>query len=152
MAYWSWAYYLVPLRMEKQRRGLGLKGWRSQKARFLFTMFLLWGVAAQNPACPTNPSDTSCSSFTLPPSNSTALYTDLCTQMSGMPACSLKATCPSQASYCSPFSLYATACMDMPTMSSCSSFTKLCGANPKSAVNPQCQSSFAVLPTTEKST
>jgi hypothetical protein len=94
---------------------------------------LLWNAAAQ---CPTSPTDSSCKDFIL--TNSTQLYSDICTQMPGMTSCSFKslACSNSDSGYCSSFSLYAAACTDMPKMASCSLYSKMCGP---SSVYSQCK-------------
>ncbi|RKO91583.1 Ctr copper transporter family-domain-containing protein [Blyttiomyces helicus] len=123
---------------------------------------LLSPVTAQS-LCPTNPSDPACSTYTLPDTNASASLTNLCSQMPYMVGCSLASLCKQSptsapAAACTPFSLLADVCAaDMPGMSACSNYGKMCGnssvALPATAP-AQCRSSpaLASLPSTMTAT
>jgi copper transporter 1 len=78
---------------------------------------LLGVVAAQS--C--SSSEITCASFTLPSQNVTANIQDLCTQMKGMPGCSLQSKVQVD-----PFVIYATICTDMPSMRGCAAYRQQC--------------------------
>ncbi|KAJ3088016.1 hypothetical protein HK102_009772 [Quaeritorhiza haematococci] len=107
--------------------------------------------------CIANPQNASCANYVYPTANITADLTDLCTQMSFMPGCSVKTMCE-QASlnksdvatkpYCQPFSVLANVCAkDMPRMRGCRNYSAMCAQNSTVA---QCTQSPAIanIPTT----
>jgi copper transporter 1 len=72
------------------------------------------------------PSDLSC----LKNVTVSTYTTDLCNQMSGMPGCSLKASCKTTKSNCNEEVIYSTICNDMPGMRGCVPFKTLCQNTP----------------------
>ncbi|KAJ3274436.1 hypothetical protein HDV01_003040 [Terramyces sp. JEL0728] len=112
---------------------------------------VLFGQAVS--VCPTNATDTNCASYVIADANATLLSSQLCTEMPKMVGCSLSTNCQAAAntaSYCSPFSVYTSLCLDMPGMSECKGFASQCGTSPSTSVNKQCMSStpLAGLPST----
>ncbi|KAI9103747.1 Ctr copper transporter family-domain-containing protein [Phlyctochytrium arcticum] len=115
-------------------------------------------TAQTTPACPTTPSDPACASFRMTDPDATSSLNSLCTQMEGMPGCTVRITCTSNAAsipdgashYCTPFSLLANICsVDMPNMGDCKNYVAQCGnsTTPASQVlNPQCSDAKASTP------
>ncbi|KAJ3052027.1 hypothetical protein HK097_006976 [Rhizophlyctis rosea] len=95
----------------------------------------------------------------LPNANITASLDSLCSQMPGMPGCTLRTTCSSSPSsipqeYCTSFSLLADICAaDMPNMSDCLSYQSVCK---NSTTSSQCTgpslSPIPSLPSTAQTT
>ncbi|KAJ3043520.1 hypothetical protein HDV00_004909 [Rhizophlyctis rosea] len=91
--------------------------------------------------------------YPLPDTNITTSLTSLCTQMPGMPSCSLKSACQSSptsipSQYCTPFSLLSSACAkDMPTMDDCRQYNSVCNSTSPSYATCQA-AALPSLPTT----
>jgi copper transporter 1 len=92
------------------------------------SLLALWGLC--NSQCVS--SDFSC----LAGTDVKALNDNLCTQMKGMPGCSLRQSCKPADNFCNENVIYATICQDMPNMSPCSAFRSCqvpsCGLVPTS--------------------
>ncbi|KAN0025121.1 hypothetical protein ACTFIV_009537 [Dictyostelium citrinum] len=101
--------------------------------------------------CVTDSSDASCTNFQYPLANITADINSLCVSMPYMPVCTIQQSCneaSSTSGICAPFSILGDSCLhDMPGMSGCSNFKKLCASG---SVVEQCSTVDSVtnLPTT----
>jgi solute carrier family 31 (copper transporter), member 1 len=113
---------------------------------------------ANQPACVSNSSATSCVSYTYPNANAYADLNNLCTAMSFMPGCSIYSACNltnnalSPDTACEPFQLLTTICKldtGMSMMSGCANYNSLCA---NTSVVRQCSSvsGLAFLPTTQQ--
>ncbi|KAJ3189877.1 hypothetical protein HDU85_000161 [Gaertneriomyces sp. JEL0708] len=129
-------------------------------AGVLLTFLLLFAttaVEAQGTNCPTFPSDPACETYRIDAPTANQALDELCTQMKGMPGCTVRQLCaddtlfPSgelKEKYCNEVSVLADVCYsDMPNMQSCKPYTSTCGSlgNSTGVLNPQCQS-FPALP------
>ncbi|TPX57709.1 hypothetical protein PhCBS80983_g03618 [Powellomyces hirtus] len=105
----------------------------------------------------------SCAAFRACDSTISASLTSLCTQMDGMPGCSIRKACDENDHipdpYCTPMSLLANICSaDMPTMADCRSYVQQCGNATTAAngLNTQCKEPASqpipALPTSKTTT
>jgi len=100
--------------------------------------------------CQSHWTNSSCSSFLYPNSDSEAQLSELCKEMEMGPACSISSYCANVSmttGYCQPFSIYGDACVaDMTSLSGCAPYNGLCNA---STVITQCSSEMPIpnLPT-----
>ena len=75
-------------------------------------------------------SEITCDAYEIPPATLDANILDLCTQMSGMPGCALQGKV-------AKFQVYATICIDMPSMKGCADYKAQCqGGNVQCSKNP----------------
>lgn len=119
--------------------------------RKMFSALLFSVIRAQS--CPSDANDTACAEFNLSDLQATNDLNDLCSQMPSMPSCSLSKTCTNNLPQCKPFNKLGAACVDIPMMTGCNSFIKMCGDNPKSSANSQCKSSnIGLIPTSAQTT
>ena len=108
-------------------------------------------------SCYDDPSQDACKTFVMPEDEVQKDLEALCSSMPYMVGCSLWNQCEGRAEatvrasgpYCEPFSLLATICEDMPSMTACESYLQLCKSG--DSVVQQCTTQPAVpgAPTTE---
>ncbi|GIL46473.1 hypothetical protein Vafri_3459 [Volvox africanus] len=106
--------------------------------------------AMTSATCMTDSSSMLCTSYEYPLDNITSDLASLCTSMTYMPGCTIRAACQAgnvTGDFCRPMTLLATICVDMPSMGGCKSYVALCK---NTSVVQQCRSFPAIpgLPTT----
>jgi len=93
-----------------------------------------WVARAQGSDCIHNPSDASCTNFTMPSALVQEGISGNCKMMPNMVGCTVERICTdpdssrgvTRSPYCAEFSVLKDLCVDMPGMSPCKNYTSMC--------------------------